>query len=255
MYTCLGTHRIIPWNYLFTHHTLKAKAKFVTASRLSRIPGKPGHLCTKQALCVGTRSPASTIRYPFYRWVGWWYYFDGQKFPSCLGSEPVSSGLWVRDSTSRPSRHPHTQSHTLSLFCSSICSISYRSVAFQLYTVIGLLTFSSLLVISPLTHYCCYYSLFSCSPVTKIVNGRKKTSLQDSADVFILHLCKYHCTTYQWCVLYRHTYSKLPLTSYTHSVLFYWFILVPSLEELCLLKLSEDKIDSSNLPVTLKEKL
>ena len=142
---------------------------------------------------------------------------------------------------------PHTIAHTLSLFCSSICSISYRSVAFQLYTVIGLLTFSSLLVISPLTHYCCYYSLFSCSPVTKIVNGRKKTSLQDSADVFILHLCKYHCTTYQWCVLYRHTYSKLPLTSYTHSVLFYWFILVPSLEELCLLKLSEDKIDSSNL--------
>ena len=32
-----------------------------------------------------------------------------------------------------------------------------------------------------------------CSPVTKIVNGRKKTSLLDSADVFILHLCKNHC--------------------------------------------------------------
>ena len=45
----------------------------------------------------------------FYRWVGWRYYFE---IPSCPGVEPVSSGLWAQDFTSRTSGHTHTNTLT-----------------------------------------------------------------------------------------------------------------------------------------------
>ena len=51
-------------------------------------------------------APQYKTRYRFYRWVGWRYYFDKQKFPSCSGSENTHTS-----SSSYTRTHPLTHSH------------------------------------------------------------------------------------------------------------------------------------------------
>ena len=53
----------------------------------------PVPLAVREAQPVHFAPQYKTCRYPFYRWVGWRYFFDGQKFPSCPGIKLVSSGL------------------------------------------------------------------------------------------------------------------------------------------------------------------